>query len=80
MRGMNLALDFAITPGLFKLLDELDEVIVDLGGRFYLTKDARVNEKTFKQGYPMLKQFEKVRKQYDKKHIFQSLQSQRVGL
>jgi decaprenylphospho-beta-D-ribofuranose 2-oxidase len=52
MRGYTLALDFKIVPRLFPLLDELDRIVVDHGGRLYLSKDARMSPATLRAGYP----------------------------
>lgn len=38
MEGYTLALDFKIEPDLFPLLDRLDAMVLDHGGRLYLTK------------------------------------------
>lgn len=49
MKGYTLALDFKLSPKVEKLLSELDEIIAQAGGRFYLAKDARMQSKTFAQ-------------------------------
>ncbi len=80
MEGYTLALDFKIDSTLFAFLDELDSIVLDYGGRLYLTKDARMSEATFKQSYPLWEQFQEVRHQYGAEKLFNSLQSQRLGL
>jgi decaprenylphospho-beta-D-ribofuranose 2-oxidase len=78
--GYTLALDFKAEPAVFQLLDDLDRVVLDHGGRFYLTKDARMSEATFKAGYPRWQEFEEVRGKYHAIGKFASAQSRRVGL
>ncbi|HHT00081.1 MAG TPA: FAD-binding oxidoreductase, partial [Thiomicrospira sp.] len=78
--GYTLALDFKIDDTLFSFLDELDRIVLDYGGRLYLTKDVRMSEATFKQSYPNWEQFQEVRHQYGAEQRFHSLQSKRLGL
>ncbi len=78
--GYSLALDFKIEKGLFKLLDQLDEIVIKYGGRIYLAKDVRVKKEVFEQGYPRVEQFRAVRKKYGLDKKFSSLQSTRVGI
>lgn len=80
LQGYTLALDLKIDPGLFALLTELDEIVLDYGGRVYLTKDVRMEEDMFKKSYPGLVNFMKVRLKYDPLGKFASLQSQRIGI
>jgi len=80
LEGYSLALDFKIEPGLFDLLDQLDEIVVQHGGRIYLTKDVRVSKRIFEQGYPLLNKFRAVRERYKLSQTFQSLQSQRLAI
>jgi FAD/FMN-containing dehydrogenase len=80
LEGYTLALDFAHQPGLFDLLDELDAMVADYGGRIYLTKDVRVSEATFKQSYPRWQEFESIRADLGAIGRFASLQSKRLGL
>ena len=80
MEGYTLALDFKIEPGLFELLDTLDSMVVDYGGRLYLTKDARMSAATFQKGYPATESFQAVRESYGTKGTFVSHQSKRLGL
>lgn len=80
MMGYTLALDFKLEDGLFALLEELDAMVLDHGGRIYLAKDARMSESTFKRSYPRWEAFQAVRKQYGALSKFSSHQSQRLGL
>ena len=80
MEGYSLALDFKIEPGLFALLDKLDEIVARNGGRIYLTKDVRVSQRIFEQGYPLLDKFREVRTRYGLNKRFCSLQSQRLDI
>jgi FAD/FMN-containing dehydrogenase len=80
MRGYTLALDFKFDATLLDFLTELDHMVLEFGGRVYLTKDARMSEDTFKQSYPHWHDFQNVRAQYGALDKFQSLQSKRLGL
>jgi FAD/FMN-containing dehydrogenase len=80
MEGYTLALDFKLDKGLFGLLDELDSIVLDHGGRLYLTKDVRMSEEMFKKSYRRWGEFMKVRTQYDADRVFHSLQSHRLGI
>jgi decaprenylphospho-beta-D-ribofuranose 2-oxidase len=80
MEGYTLSVDFKLDDGLFDLLDELDAIVLDHGGRIYLAKDARMKEATFKRSYVRWEQFEEVRLRYGAYGKFASLQSQRIGL
>jgi FAD/FMN-containing dehydrogenase len=78
--GYTLALDFKVEPGVFALMDTLDRVVLDHGGRLYLAKDARMSEAMFKAGYPRWQEFEEVRARWHAHGRFASLQSKRLGL
>lgn len=78
--GYTLALDFKADAAVFRLLDELDDIVLAHGGRHYLAKDARMREATFKAGYPNWQAFEAVREHYHAVGAFASAQSRRLGL
>lgn len=80
MPGYSLALDFKFERSVFPLLEQLDEIVLSYNGRLYLAKDARMNEKVFKAGYPQWEKFAEIKQQYDPKHLFASQQSDRIGL
>jgi FAD/FMN-containing dehydrogenase len=78
MDGYTLALDFKIQPKLFPFLDELDRIVMDFGGRIYLTKDVRMSKEVFRKGYPRWEKFAEIREKYNMKGTFESLQSKRL--
>jgi len=80
MEGYTLALDFKIESRLFPFLDELDRIVLDHGGRLYLTKDVRMGRDMFVRGYSRWEEFESVRNKFGLKSKLQSLQSQRLGI
>ncbi|MDA8141964.1 MAG: FAD-binding oxidoreductase [Desulfobacteraceae bacterium] len=80
MEGYTLALDFKIQPKLFGLLERLDRIVLEHDGRLYLTKDSRMSEAMFMQGYPRWREFQDLRTQYGMKKKFNSWQSKRIGL
>jgi FAD/FMN-containing dehydrogenase len=58
MPGITLALDFPnVGKPLFSLLDELDKIVVEFGGRIYPAKDARMSSKTFYASFPEFENF-----------------------
>lgn len=75
-----LALDFPHTRQVLALLDELDKIVLDHGGRFYLAKDARMQPETFRAGYPRLDQWLEIKQGVDPENRFCSDQSCRLGL
>lgn len=78
--GYTLALDFPITDKLFPFLNGLDSILLDYGGRIYLTKDARMSADVFKKGYKKLDDFLALKKKFDSAKKFQSRQSNRLGI
>lgn len=56
--GVTLALDFPNRGDrTVALLDRLDAIVRDAGGRLYAAKDARMSRETFEAGYPGLVRF-----------------------
>jgi decaprenylphospho-beta-D-ribofuranose 2-oxidase len=80
MAGYTLALDFPATPVNLALLDRIDAIMLDHGGRLYLAKDARAAPATVAAGYPRLEAFRAVRRRYALDARFSSLLSQRLAL
>ena len=78
--GYTLALDFPVRDGLFNFLDELDEIVLQYGGRIYLSKDARMKANTFWKGYSNSKKFASVIEKYNPQTKFQSIQSSRLSI
>lgn len=79
-QGYTLALDFPVRKGLFAFLDELDAVVLQYGGRLYLSKDARMKKEVFWQSYPNAQRFAEIVKAYNGDNIFHSVQSERLGI
>lgn len=80
MEGYTLALDFPVTDRMFTFLDELDEIVLGLGGRLYLTKDSRMKPEVFRAGYPELDKFLEIKRRLDPQNELQSMQSKRLGI
>jgi FAD/FMN-containing dehydrogenase len=80
IEGYTLALDFKVEKDLFPLLERLDAMVLNYGGRVYLTKDARMSADTFRQSYNAWEQFQTVRESYKVKGRFISNQSRRLEL
>jgi FAD/FMN-containing dehydrogenase len=78
--GWALALDFpARTPGLLPLLDRLDRLVIDHGGRVYLAKDSRVGRSAFDAMYPRARELRALRDRIDPGRVFVSDLSRRLG-
>jgi FAD/FMN-containing dehydrogenase len=80
MAGYTLALDFPVRAGTFALLDALDAIVAEHGGRVYLAKDARTAPGRFAEGYPDLQRFRTLRGQVHAPGRFESLLSRRLEI
>lgn len=78
--GYTFAIDFPITSPLKPFTQKLDRMILDMGGRIYLGKDAYLDEVTFKAMYPQHTKWLAIKKQYDPENIFTSDLGRRIGL
>ena len=61
MEGYTLSLDFPMRHGTLDLLNTLDRITHDYGGRIYLAKDACSTPEGLRQGYPDFDAFNAVR-------------------
>jgi len=67
--GWTLALDLPVGPSaLPEVLDDLDEMVIDAGGRVYLAKDARLSPEAVRVMYPRLPEFLAVKNRVDPRH------------
>lgn len=78
--GYTLALDFPVRKGLFRFLDELDQIVLQYGGRLYMSKDARMKPDVLEKGYPRLEEFKSVIRKYNPAYKLSSAQSERLQL
>ena len=79
--GITLALDFPnCGQSLLDMLDTLDTIVADAGGRVYLGKDARLSRGMFQRMYPKWDEWKAVRDKWDPDMVFQSDLGLRLGL
>jgi FAD/FMN-containing dehydrogenase len=78
--GYTFAIDFPITTQLKPFTQKLDKMVLDMGGRIYLGKDAYLDEATFKAMYPQHKEWLEIKRKYDPANLFSSDLSRRIGL
>jgi decaprenylphospho-beta-D-ribofuranose 2-oxidase len=79
--GWSLALDFpARWARLYPLLNDLDALVADHGGRVYLTKDSRLSADAVRRMYPTLEQWQQERHLLDPEGRWVSGLGARTGL
>jgi decaprenylphospho-beta-D-ribofuranose 2-oxidase len=78
--GWTVTVDFPIAPGLHRFCEELDELVLEAGGRLYLAKESRTTPATFKRGYPRFVEWRMVRDAADPDGVFASDMSRRLEL
>lgn len=81
MAGWTLALDLpAAAAGARAAMDELDQLVVDAGGRVYLAKDLRLPRERLAEMYPKLDEWRVVQARCDPEGVMRSDLSVRLGL
>ena len=80
MTGYTLALDFPVSQENIALVDELNEITCEFGGRVYLAKDSRLSPSQLATLEPRAEAFNTLRESTSAGLLFQSSQSQRLGL
>lgn len=78
--GWTLALDVPARAQVMGLLDGLDDLVVDAGGRVYLTKDSRLRRALVPAMYPRLDRWREVRATVDPHHRLSSDMDRRLDL
>jgi FAD/FMN-containing dehydrogenase len=79
--GYTLALDLPLhDKALFSLLDKLDHIVLQHGGRVYLAKDARISAESFRSMYPRYAEWLKIKQSVDPANRYSSSLSRRLHI
>lgn len=80
-QGWTLTLDMAAgAEGLARLLAEVDDMVLDAGGRHYLAKDSHVSPVAVRRGYPRFTEWSAVRDEMDPRGLWRSDLARRLAL
>jgi decaprenylphospho-beta-D-ribofuranose 2-oxidase len=81
MAGYTLALDMPVRDSsLFTLLDKLDQIVLQHGGRVYLAKDARLSAESFRAMYPRYAEWLAIKQAVDPAERFSSSLARRLRI
>lgn len=81
LAGWTLAVDLpAYDAEAYLMLDRMDEVVAEAGGRVYLAKDARLRPDLLGTMYPRLAEWREVKARVDPEGRFRSDLAERLGL
>jgi decaprenylphospho-beta-D-ribofuranose 2-oxidase len=80
MPGWTLCVDLPVRKGVHELCEELDELVLNAGGRHYLAKESRATPEVIERGYPRLDEWRKVRASVDPQGVFASDMARRLSL
>ena len=79
--GWTLTLDLAAgSPHLPGLLEDVDALVLDAGGRHYLAKDAHVSAHAVERAYPRLAEWKNIRDEMDPRRLWVSDLARRLRL
>lgn len=78
--GWTLALDLPADPALAAVLDRVDQLVADAGGRVYLAKDSRLRPELLATMYPGVGRWRELRAALDPGHVFHSDLARRLHL
>lgn len=78
MKGISVALDIAVRSDTRRLIDTLNEFVIEAGGRIYLAKDTFTRAEHFRAMEPRLEAFQEVRRKWDPEGRIRSAQSVRL--
>lgn len=78
MKGISIALDIAVRDNIQQIVDDLNEVVLEAGGRIYLTKDQFTRKEHFFKMEPRLEKFNAIRDAWDPTRKYRSALSVRM--
>ena len=78
--GFTITFDFKVNEQLKITYKKLEKILKKFDAKIYLTKDSLMSEEFFVSSYENLDDFRKIKKKYDQKDFFTSIQSERLGI
>jgi FAD/FMN-containing dehydrogenase len=78
MEGTSIAVDMPVSGNIQRVVDGLNEFIISVGGRIYLTKDRFTRPEHFRSMEPRLPAFFELRAKWDPERRLRSAQSRRL--
>jgi FAD/FMN-containing dehydrogenase len=78
LEGTSIAVDMAVGPQTQGIVDRLNEFVIAVGGRIYLTKDRFTRAEHYRAMEPRLPRFLELRQKWDPNRKLRSAQSQRL--